>query len=416
MASNAEPVPARERILTLDVIRGFALLGIFIMNMPAFNTSYFAGADGSHLWPAWYDRGAETLRDVLFSGKFNSMFSMLFAIGFTIQLGRLEERDPAHAKAIYLRRIFWLFVFGAIHTCVFWTGDVLHIYALLGLVLLALRRMPDKVLWSLFALCILYPVIAGIIRLLTTTDADVDAMIADEQMWEASNNAAYGSGSFIEAAREHTSEMRFLYTSKPELLGMFSFYVQVFSTMMVGLILGRRHFFQNIHKHLPLVKRVQWWALALGILVGCVFGYWQLTVIDPARPTPFRIFANLCYYIGRVCVMAFYVCTIIRAVCNERWRQRLMPIATTGRMPLTNYLMQTLIATFLFYGWGLGLWGTVGPALDIVIAVAIYFLIQIPLSYLWLSRFKMGPLEYLWRVLTYGRASLVRKAAAEISA
>jgi uncharacterized protein len=416
MPSHAEPISSRERILTLDVIRGFALLGIFIMNMPGFNTSYFAGADGTHLWPAWWDRGAETLADVLFSGKFNSMFSMLFAIGFTIQLGRLEERDPAHATAIYLRRIFWLFVFGAIHTCVFWTGDVLHIYAILGLVLLALRRVPDKVLWTLFGLCIVYPVISGIVRLLTSTEADIDAMVATAKQWEASNNAAYGSGSFIDAAREHAAETRFFYTNGPELLGTFSFYVQVFSTMMVGLVLGRRHFFENIQAHLPLVKRVQWWALALGILAGCVFGYWDLTVTDPARPTPFRILASLCYYIGRVCVMAFYVCTIIRAVCNQKWRERMMPIAITGRMPLTNYLLQTLIATFLFYGWGLGLWGKVGPALDIVFAVAIYFLIQVPLSRLWLARFKMGPMEYLWRVLTYGRASLVRKAAAEISA
>jgi uncharacterized protein len=416
MPSHAEPVSTRERILTLDVIRGFALLGIFIMNMPGFNTSFFAGADGTHLWPEWWDRGAETARDVLFSGKFNSMFSMLFAIGFTIQLGRLEARDPEHAKAIYLRRIFWLFVFGAIHTCIFWTGDVLHIYALLGLVLLALRRLPDKVLWTLFGLCLVYPVGVGLFRLLTTTEADVEAMIAAEQVWEASNNAAYGQGSFVDAAREHAREMRFLYTSKHELLGMLSFYVQVFSTMMIGLILGRRQFFQNIEAQLPLVKRVQWWALALGILAGCVFGYWELTVTDPSRPSPFRILANLCYYVGRVCVMAFYVCTIIRAVCNASWRKRLTPIATAGRMPLTNYLMQTLIATFLFYGWGLGLWGKVGPALDIVIAVAIYFLIQIPLSYLWLSRFALGPMEYLWRVLTYGRASLIRKPIAEVPA
>src|SRR5215468_9667545 len=130
MTSQAEPVSSGERIFTLDVIRGFALLGIYIMNMPFFNTSFYQGADGTHLWPAWWDRTAETARDVLFSGKFNSMFSMLFAIGFTIQLERLEQRDPEHARAIYLRRIGWLFVFGVIHACVFWTGDVLHIYAL----------------------------------------------------------------------------------------------------------------------------------------------------------------------------------------------------------------------------------------------------------------------------------------------
>jgi uncharacterized protein len=89
-----------------------------------------------------------------------------------------------------------------------------------------------------------------------------------------------------------------------------------------------------------------------------------------------------------------------------------MPIATAGRMPLTNYLMQTLISTFIFYAWGPGLWGKVGTALDIVAAVAIYFLVQVPLSHFWLRRFSMGPMEYAWRLLTYGHASLKRQVAA----
>src|ERR1044071_7233067 len=107
MSASATPIAPGERIDTLDAIRGFALLGIFIMNMP-----FFDGADGTHAFPQWWDRGAETFRDVVFSGKFNSMFSMLFAIGFTIQLERLQARAPDRATAIYLRRLFWLFVFG----------------------------------------------------------------------------------------------------------------------------------------------------------------------------------------------------------------------------------------------------------------------------------------------------------------
>ena len=103
MDSTVTPIAAKERIYTLDVIRGFALLGIFIMNMPWFNTSFFVDYTGHELWPAGWDKWTETVTEVLFSGKFNSMFSMLFAIGFTIQLERLEARDPRHAKVIYLR-------------------------------------------------------------------------------------------------------------------------------------------------------------------------------------------------------------------------------------------------------------------------------------------------------------------------
>ena len=89
---------------------------------------------------------------------------------------------------------------------------------------------------------------------------------------------------------------------------------------------------------------------------------------------------------GRVSIMIFYVATIVRAVCNERWRRRLAPITLAGRMPLSNYLLQTLIGVLLFYHWGFGLWGKVGPALDLVLAVAIFFVIQVPLTRWWLDR------------------------------
>jgi uncharacterized protein len=403
METMATPVPANERIYTLDVIRGFALLGIFIMNMPGFSTSFFSGIDGTSLFPAWYDEWTETARNVLFSGKFNSMFSMLFAIGFIIQLERLEARDPEHAKTIYLRRIFWLFAFGAIHACIFWTGDVLHIYAVFGLVLLALRRVPDKVLWTLFALCMLYPVGMGIYRLMTFTPADRQHMIALYQVWEATNNAAYGHGSFLAAAREHWREMVVLYSDPHMVRFMIGFDVQVFSTMLLGLMLGRRRFFQNSAQYLPLVKRVQWWMLALGLATGAIFGYWQATATDFVTPTPFRVLAGICYYLCRVAIMIFYVATIVRCVHHTDWQRSLAPMAIVGRMPLTNYLMQTALATFIFYGWGLGFWARVGPALELLLAFALFFAIQVPFSKWWLARHELGPMEFLWRRLTYGR-------------
>jgi uncharacterized protein len=415
MSTQATPIASSERIYTLDVIRGFALLGIFIMNMPGFNQSFFVGADGSHAFPEWWDRTAETVRDVLFAGKFNGMFSMLFAVGFTIQLQRLEARDPQHAKAIYLRRIFWLFVFGVIHACVFWTGDVLHMYALFGLVLLALRRAPDKLLWTLFILCLLYPVFMGIYRVATTTPEEVEQFIALLKQLEASNNAAYGSGSFLTAMQEHTREMIVVYTNPPILRMWIGFYVLLFLTTIAGLYLGRRQFFQNTAAYLPLVRKVQWWALGIGLVTGIGFGYWDATVENPSVPTPWGVAARIAFHVCRVCITAFYVATIIRAVHSERWRPRLSVMAVAGRMPLTNYLMQTLLATFIFYGWGLGFWGKVGPALSLVIAIVLFFAVQIPVTRWWLRRFDMGPMEALWRKLTYGRAS-IRKTVPAVGA
>jgi uncharacterized protein len=98
-------------------------------------------------------------------------------------------------------------------------------------------------------------------------------------------------------------------------------------------------------------------------------------------------------------------------VHNDAWRRRLAPMATAGRMPLTNYLMQTAIATFIFYGWGLGLWLKVGPALGLVLPFAIFFVIQVPLSKWWLGHFELGPMEWVWRRLTYGHANMKRAPA-----
>jgi uncharacterized protein len=400
----AAPVTAGERIEVLDTIRGFALLGIFIMNMPAFNTSLFVGFDES-LWPHWWDRGTETVRDVIFSGKFNSMFSMLFAIGFTIQLGRLVERDPQRATRIYLRRLFWLFVFGAVHACVFWAGDVLHMYAILGLLLLVLQRLPDRAIVALIVACLLYPAAMGAIRIVSSTPEDIQDIVAVTQQAISADNAAFGHGTFLDTARRSTEAMIIFYRY-PLRLGMVAGYIQFLTTVLLGLLLGRHRFFQNIAAHLPLVRRIQWWALGIGVVCGSAFVIWRSVTTNPMEPSVWRIIADTGYVIGRVSLMTFYVATIARAACNERWRRRLAPITTAGRMPLSNYLLQTLIGMLLFYNWGLGLWGKVGPALDLLLAVAIFFVIQVPLTRWWLNRFQQGPMDYLWRVLTYGREAV----------
>jgi uncharacterized protein len=402
---QAAPIQPGERIEVLDAIRGFALLGIFIMNVPAFNTSLFQGFGGDPAWPHWWDVGTETVRDVIFSGKFNSMFSMLFAVGFTIQLERLQAREPDRAAGIYLRRLFWLFVFGAIHACVFWAGDVLHMYALLGVLLLLLRRLPDRVVVALIVLCLLYPAIAGTIQLASTTRDELESGFELTRQAIAADNAAFGHGNFFDTARRSTESMLTFY-AHPQNTGMIRAYVQFLTTVLLGLLLGRHRFFHDVADRLPLVRTVQWWALAIGLVSGIGFMTWRNLAVAPWEPSLGRILASEGYVLCRVTIMIFYVATIVRAVCNERWRKRIASVTLAGRMPLTNYLLQTLIAVTLFYHWGLDLWGKVGPALDLVLAVAIFFVIQVPLSRWWLTRFQIGPMEYLWRVLTYGRGAV----------
>jgi uncharacterized protein len=133
--------------------------------MPGFRYSGWHESDGSRYWPSPIDQIAEPVRDALFSGKFNSLFSVLFGLGFTIQFARMQQQDPLRADRLYLRRLLMLFVIGVLHACVFWSGDVLHVYALLGIVLLfGLRRVSDRDRVMIMIGCLVYPLVASLFR------------------------------------------------------------------------------------------------------------------------------------------------------------------------------------------------------------------------------------------------------------
>ena len=408
------PLPASERIATLDILRGFALMGILIMNMPGFSYSGWTESDGSHHWPGQIDQWAEQVRDMLFSGKFNSMFSLLFGIGFTIQFARMQQQDPANATQIYLRRLVVLLVIGVLHACLFWTGDVLHVYAALGLVLLfGLRRISDRGIVALIVACLVYPIASGALRLVVMTKDVVARRVAEGLAFGNSNNLAYGLGGYVDAVNENLRMMAHEYFDPLSLWGTFGWYVSLALTMLIGLLAGRRRWVQRIPELMPQVRRLMWWALAIGLACGAAF-----TIIFELNrvpgPSPIKMLASLCYSISRLAMMLFYVLTIVRLAQLPAWQKTFAPLALVGRMPLTNYLMQTLICTTLFYNWGFGLWDSMGPALGFVLSLAIFFGVQVPASLWWLRSHERGPMEMLWARLTYGRRANLAPAAAAL--
>jgi uncharacterized protein len=408
------PLPASERIATLDILRGFALMGILIMNMPGFSYSGFAEADGSHLWPGRLDQLAEQLRDMLFSGKFNSMFSLLFGIGFTIQFARMQQRDPVRAPTLYLRRLAVLAAIGIVHACVFWTGDVLHVYAVLGLLMVwGLRRVSDRAIVALIAACLAYPIAAGALRLLVITPDIVARRVQQAKAFELSGNAAYGHGSFLDTVHENLRLMAHDYLDPISLWGTFGWYVMMALTMLIGLLAGRRRWVQRIPQLMPQIRRLTGWALAVGLACGAAF-----TLIFEFNRVPgpslIKMLGGLCYGFSRLAMMIFYVLVIVRLAQRPAWQRRLSPLAAAGRMPLSNYLMQTALCITLFYGWGFGLWGQVGPAAGLVLSLALFFGVQVPWSRWWLARHERGPMEALWARLTYGPAPAAAAAKASL--
>ena len=334
-AASGGSLPRSERLPVLDIVRGFALMGILIMNMAGFSTSFFAEADGSHLWVSRLDQLAEQLRAMLFSG----MFSLLFGIGFTIQYTRMQQTDPLNADRIYLRRLLVLAALGIVHAFIFWPGDVLHTYAILGIfVLFGLKRVSDRGILIGIGACLLYP-------------------------------------------------------------------------LPSGLLAGRRRWAQRIPELLPQARCLTWWLLAIGLICGAAF-----TVIFELNrvpgPSPIKLLGGLCCGINRLAMMLFYVKVIVQLSQRAAWQRLFAPLAAAGRMPLTNYLMQTLICTAIFNGWGLGLYGKIGPAAGFALSLAIFWAVQVPWSLWWLKTHERGPLEALWARLTYGRKPAAAGAVA----
>lgn len=397
-------LPIAKRISILDVLRGFALMGILIMNMPGFSYSGWHESDGSHYWPLQVDQLAEQVRNALFSGKFNSLFSVLFGLGFTIQFARMQQQDPLGADRLYLRRLLMLLVIGVVHACVFWTGDVLHVYAILGIVLLfGLRKVSDRGLVLVMAGCLIYPLMASLLRVAFVSKEFVASRVALGKGFALTNDAAYGAGSFWATVWENMRIMAHEYGDLYSLWGTFGWYVSMTLTMLLGVLAGRRRWAQRIPELMPQIKRLTWVMLVVGLALSATS-----TVIWEANRTPgpslIKTFAGLCYNISRPMLMVFYVLLIVQLFQHQTWKRLFKPFELAGRMPLTNYLMQTAICTTLFYGWGFGLWAKVGPAAGLALSVFIFFAVQVPWSYWWLRKHERGPMEALWARMTYGRS------------
>ena len=181
---------------------------------------------------------------------------------------------------------------------------------------------------------------------------------------------------------------------------------RVLALFLVGLYVGRRKILEDVLNHRGLIRNVLWWGLGLG-LTG-TFGYLALELWpDPTSPYATHLVGKVFWSFGTPALCFFYVALITLLTERGVWKNLLAPFAWVGQMALTNYLLQTLFLTTIFWGYGLGLYGKVRPAAGVALTLAV-FVLQMLLSAWWLSRFRFGPAEWVWRTLTYGRAQPMR--------
>ena len=406
MNNPTGPTVESRRIASLDVLRGFALLGILIVNIGAFSmpsAAYFdptAYGDLSGI-NGWVWRLMHLFADL----KFMAIFAMLFGAGIVLTADRIEARGSAAAGTHY-RRMAWLIVFGLLHAHLLWYGDILYWYGMCGLVVYLFRKRAPT---TLIVMGLLFLAVSSGLMLFAGSTADqwppemrqeIVAELKPSEEAKSAEIAAY-KGSWLEQMEVRTpgsTEMQtstfftwaFWRVSGLMLLGMALFKLRVFNAerprALYLTLLGIAVFIG-----LPLIGQGMRYNFAIGwqapafFFLGLQFNYW----------------ASILVSLGWV--------SVIMLLCQKGLSLVTRPLAAVGRTAFSNYILQTLICTTIFYGHGLGLFGDVERIGQFGIVVAIWA-VQLGISVLWLRHFRFGPLEWLWRTLIYMRLQPFRRA------
>lgn len=396
------PIQPHERIEELDIIRGFALLGILVVNMSFFSYPLmYLEILGRKIWTTSWDRVVIEFIDLLIEGKFYSMFSFLFGLGFIIFIERASKRVK-NPNLLFYRRLFILLIIGLIHAFFLWYGDILVTYALLGFLLpLFFNRKPKTILiWVLilFMLAVL-PVILSVMAInFGETEYSTEYMQVFMKQMELQVERsfyAYGQGTFSELMAQRVYDTLFTYNYLIFTLPL------VFPMFLLGVWAGKMRIFHNIKENLHLIKRIWKWSLIIGSSMSLI-KYISGLMAVPNQGSIFDITLMIGKVFGDPGLSIFYISSLVLICQNHIWKKRLAVLANAGRMALSNYLFQSLVCTSIFYSYGLGLYGKVGPGIGLILTIPI-FVIQIYLSKWWLSKYKYGPMERIWRSFTYGR-------------
>ncbi len=392
-----QPTGIRQRVELLDILRGIAIFGMFTVNMTGdvFWSDKFAESTLSLA-----DSVSLVLVDLFTNGKFITIFSFLFGIGFFIQSERASHRGVS-VPAFWCRRLAGLLMIGLVAEACTLPSWILIDYSVFGLGLLLVYRLPPR--WIMVAAigCFAIPKIWGATDLLWVTQAKAVAAIpvSVHDAFHDSADAVFRAGSFIEIGAANLVHVWVEFTH-------WTYYLwdlDLLGLMLIGLFTGRIGAVWNREIQVTLARKTLPWLLGVGF-AGCaasvVMKQW---VVGEESPALVRIVTDwLTWPIGMPVLGLGYVAAITLLVDRSGWHQALVRFAPIGRMALSNYLFTGFVLAALSFQWGLGLYGEIFPATGLMI-VFVMLPFQMIFSRWWLSRYAYGPIEWLWRAWTYGK-------------
>jgi len=411
--SRLGPALESERLTSLDTLRGFAVLGILVINIQSFampfaayfNPTAYGNLEGAN-YCTWF------FSHVLADQKFMTIFSLLFGAGLLLLTSRVESRGGSPARVHY-SRMAWLLVFGLLHAYLLWYGDILVLYAFCGLLIYPCRKLRP---WLLLLLGLLVIAIGSGISLLGGLSMrywppeELAKLLSD---WQpppaviAQEVAAYRGGWFAQMHARVPASFEFQ-TFVIFVWGMW----RAGGLMLVGMALHKLHFFGAERSRAFYVVLI-----ALAVFAGLptvLYGVQRNFAANWNVRYSF-FFGQQFNYWGSLLVSLGWIGLILLACKAPRAGWLTRPLAAVGRMAFSNYILQTLICTTLFYGHGVGLFGRVERAGQFAIVAGVWAVLLI-FSSLWLRNFQFGPLEWLWRALTYWQRPAFRRPSLQPAA
>jgi uncharacterized protein len=383
-----EPLPVSERYTTLDMLRGFALFGVLLVNLLCFyRISLFDYILRFHTSAGWANHAVDLMVAELLEFKAFELFSLTFGIGVAVQAERARARG-VHVEPFLARRFAILLGFGICHMLLISNIDILTLYAVCGLLLIPFLRVPTAVL-----------AIAGLaaIYLPSVLPASLPPA-AVLRVHIASATRVYGEGSFASIFLFRWRETRELIA--PLLVGSLQ---RTFGLMLLGIAIWRA----GIVRDPAPYRRMLWVLCGIAGAVGLVNTTTDVWFLSSRKSIAF---SPVLESLGSSVNLALAYAAALLAWKRSPWAAAATtPFAAAGRMALSNYLGQTIAFAVLFYGYGFGLFGKLPPSTTAVIGIVFYG-VQLWLSVWWLRRFRFGPFEWLWRSLTYGRRQPMRIA------
>lgn len=404
------PLSNSDRILFLDVLRGLAIFFIFLANTPTFlGSAFYTDALKESFTTYTIDHWLDLFVLVFIGGKFYSIFALLFGIGLVVQQ-RSAERNGINFKPFFRRRLTGLLLIGLVHLFLLWLGDILALYAVLGFFLLWMMDFSDRklLIWAsiLLFLPLVHIAILGFtgffypIWFFETFDIYAASLGIPMSDWMGNGILSADPLTLI-AISDPWTLIKINLVSPLIRIGDLLYDGRVFKVLamfLIGVWAGRHIFEKDLLNNVPFLQKVAIWGFAIGVPANIMRAVIQQGDFGETIGT---LLSFLMYAIGVAPLACAYAASIALWVKSKP--RHLSWFAPVGKTALSNYLFQTVISIIIYYGVGFGLSGTFGSSVGAAIAVVI-FLFQIWMSKLWLSKYSYGPIEWVWRKMTYGES------------